>query len=584
MLGRIKNAKPEEEITVTAGTEAKEVLPSSGKTIKKVTANPTPSQSKSVTPSASQQIVTPDSGKLLNKVTVNGDSDLVAGNIKKGVDIFGVTGTFDGEEVVNGIIEEYYTYYNDISPNTFVEYIGELSHAYSNAEERMLASQNYTYFAPIAIQLNDNTVIIASYGSEVSNMVTYVALTFDMNNNTITPGTLLQSSFVTTSLRSDYVHLVKINNNSFALLYSESVSEFRDYIGYVKYDTFSVSSNIITSLQKSKTLYTSNSSTGFTSSKFGISTINITNNYLLVITPTSYTSSYTGSGYFRIIICNFSTDGTLNVVTNYDYDLKTVTGIRTLYLQIVSNGFSLCKISPNKYIWVAKNVDTYSTTYYFFLIEVSSDYNTISITYVTYNDYDPTAKSYGGILYLSKNLTENNYCYLLYCELDNKYSNSGKPKFSTIYYNVNTNSIVLGTVVTSPITYVNNIDINWVMVKGVYGMFGSDYRAGTPTTDVIYGHHIGNDGVLTFITVAKNNVEIHSVAQILPLVFNTQLNKALLLQWYASKATLHNVYIEPFNAVKRIKESTSEIFGLTKTKCKVKETGKVWTLNKTTEV
>ena len=115
MLGRVKSAKPEEEITVTAGTETKEVLPSSGKTIKKATVNPTPSQAKSVTPSASQKIVIPDSGKLLNKVTVNGDSDLVAGNIKKDVNIFGVTGTFDGEEIVNGIIEEYCSYYNDIS-------------------------------------------------------------------------------------------------------------------------------------------------------------------------------------------------------------------------------------------------------------------------------------------------------------------------------------------------------------------------------------------------------------------------------------------------------------------------------------
>ena len=89
---------------------------------------------------------------------------------------------------------------------------------------------------------------------------------------------------------------------------------------------------------------------------------------------------------------------------------------------------------------------------------------------------------------------------------------------------------------------------------------------------------------MLFTTIDKNNIEIYSTAQILSLVFNTQLNKALLLQWYANKATLYNVYIEPFNAVKRIKESTSEIFGLTKTKCKIKEPGKVWTLNKTTEV
>lgn len=97
MLGRVKSAKPEEEITVTAGTETKEVLPSSGKTIKKATVNPTPSQSKSVTPSASQKIVAPDTGKLLNKVTVAGDSDLVAGNIKKDVNIFGVVGSLESK-------------------------------------------------------------------------------------------------------------------------------------------------------------------------------------------------------------------------------------------------------------------------------------------------------------------------------------------------------------------------------------------------------------------------------------------------------------------------------------------------------
>lgn len=52
-----------------------------------------PTQEKTVTPTAAGLVVTPDAGKLINKVTVNGDSDLVAGNIKKGVDIFGVTGT-----------------------------------------------------------------------------------------------------------------------------------------------------------------------------------------------------------------------------------------------------------------------------------------------------------------------------------------------------------------------------------------------------------------------------------------------------------------------------------------------------------
>lgn len=106
--------KPEEEKTVTAGTSVIEVLPSSGKTMKKVTVNPTPSQSKTVSPSTSQQTVSPDSGKLLSSVVISGDSDLVAGNIKKGIDIFGVLGT-----MVEGIAFEDISRFTKVAVDTF---------------------------------------------------------------------------------------------------------------------------------------------------------------------------------------------------------------------------------------------------------------------------------------------------------------------------------------------------------------------------------------------------------------------------------------------------------------------------------
>lgn len=83
--------------TVTPTTSQQSITADSGYTgLGTVTVNAIQTETKSATPGASAQTITPSSGKYLTSVSVAGDSDLVSGNIKSGINIFGVTGTYSG--------------------------------------------------------------------------------------------------------------------------------------------------------------------------------------------------------------------------------------------------------------------------------------------------------------------------------------------------------------------------------------------------------------------------------------------------------------------------------------------------------
>lgn len=85
--------------TATATTNAEAIA-----NIAAVAGSITPgeTQNKTVTPTTSDQSVTADAGKVLGTVTVKGvtaaiDANIVAGNIKDGVTILGVTGSYSGD-------------------------------------------------------------------------------------------------------------------------------------------------------------------------------------------------------------------------------------------------------------------------------------------------------------------------------------------------------------------------------------------------------------------------------------------------------------------------------------------------------
>lgn len=115
-IGSIDTAKPEQNKTLTVtenGTQT--VKPDTGKMLSNVTvvtnvpATPTEEKTVDLAMASGNQVVTPASGKNLTKVTITKPAALAAGNIKSGVNIGGVTGTYEGESSGSSGGEEVWT-------------------------------------------------------------------------------------------------------------------------------------------------------------------------------------------------------------------------------------------------------------------------------------------------------------------------------------------------------------------------------------------------------------------------------------------------------------------------------------------
>ena len=177
------------------------------------------SNPKTVTPSAVSQTVLPDQGDDgLSQVTVSGDSNLVAGNIKKDVSIFGVVGTLEGT--------------ND--PDAGKLKLGRPAVAIDWDNEVLNVIGNPYYVTP---QTNAKyTISIDGVETEVSGYVTSNPTT---NNSTIRPNNFYNYQVVGSKLNTLGVgdHIIKCKTKAYSMQNIDSNGfVFDKPVGYIDSD------------------------------------------------------------------------------------------------------------------------------------------------------------------------------------------------------------------------------------------------------------------------------------------------------------------------------------------------------------
>lgn len=142
-------------------------------------------QSKSATPGASAQTITADSGyDGLSQVDIAGDADLVAGNIKSGVEIFGVTGIHAGQkEEQSKTTTENGTVYPDegkVLSSVVVDVEPNLQNKTVYSDGVVTADSGYDGLGTVTVDVDTDVCTVTAVGDGTSNITFYVPASRDV--------------------------------------------------------------------------------------------------------------------------------------------------------------------------------------------------------------------------------------------------------------------------------------------------------------------------------------------------------------------------------------------------------------------
>jgi hypothetical protein len=167
-------------------------------------------QNKSVTPKASSQTIKPDAGYIgLGQVTVNGDADLKAANIAKGVNIFGVTGTLEsGYRVATGSYTagEYNERFNNGITITGLGFKPSLVFFYDAGDSQHTSINNMMFLRNVEIGVTNTYVYDDSYIEEDSEEAYTAIIRANLSSSTVF-GTLNDDGFTIQSATSYRIYL-----------------------------------------------------------------------------------------------------------------------------------------------------------------------------------------------------------------------------------------------------------------------------------------------------------------------------------------------------------------------------------------